>query len=193
MPRRRAALALFALSVGGVGIGLTEFVIAGLLTELADDLGVAISRAGNAVGVHALAVVPRALVITPLLMRRPPKHALTALLAFFIAGNLLSAWAPTYGVMLVGRAVAALAHGGYFGIGAVLAASLVPPAKRASAVAALFAGLTIANVLGVPGGLALIITVRVSARRGGASPHPTATRWWSRHCSCSRSCTRRSR
>ncbi|GEB96310.1 MFS transporter [Microbacterium lacticum] len=152
MTRRKAALALFALSVGGFGIGLTEFVIAGLLTEVATDLGVTISQAGHLVGVYALAVVPGALLITPFLMRRPPKYALAVLLAFFVVGNLLSAWAPTYEVMLAGRIVAALAHGGYFGIGAVLAASLVPPSKRASAVAALFAGLTIANVLGVPAG-----------------------------------------
>lgn len=150
--RRNAALALFALSVGGFGIGLTEFVIAGLLTEVATDLGVTISQAGHLVGAYALAVVPGALLITPFLMRRPPKYALAVLLAFFVVGNLLSAWAPTYEVMMAGRIVAALAHGGYFGIGAVLAASLVPASKRASAVAALFAGLTIANVLGVPAG-----------------------------------------
>ena len=150
--RRNAALALFALSVGGFGIGLTEFVIAGLLTEVATDLGVTISQAGHLVGAYALAVVPGALLITPFLMRRPPKYALAVLLAFFVVGNLLSAWAPTYEVMMAGRIVAALAHGGYFGIGAVLASSLVPASKRASAVAALFAGLTIANVLGVPAG-----------------------------------------
>ena len=150
--RRKAALALLALSVGGFGIGLTEFVIAGLLTEVAGDLGVSISQAGHLVGVYALAVVPGALVITPFLMRRPPKSALVLLLGFFVVGNVLSAWAPSYEVMLTGRIVAALAHGGYFGIGAVLASSLVPSSKRASAVAALFAGLTIANVLGVPAG-----------------------------------------
>ncbi|MGO3505871.1 MFS transporter [Brachybacterium alimentarium] len=150
--RRNAALALFALSVGGFGIGLTEFVIAGLLTEVATDLGVTISQAGHLVGAYALAVVPGALLITPFLMRRPPKYALAVLLAFFVVGNLLSAWAPTYEVMMAGRIVAALAHGGYFGIGAVLASALVPASKRASAVAALFAGLTIANVLGVPAG-----------------------------------------
>lgn len=149
---RTATVALLALSLGGFGIGLTEFVIAGLLTEVATDLGVTISQTGHLVGVYALAVVPGALVITPLLMRWSPKYALALLLAFFVTGNLLSAWAPSYQVMLVGRVVAALAHGGYFGIGAVLASSLVPPTRRASAVAALFAGLTIANVLGVPAG-----------------------------------------
>lgn len=150
--RRRAAWALFALSVGGFGIGLTEFVIAGLLTEVAIDLDVSITAAGHLVGGYALAVVPGALVITPFLMRRPPKDALVVLLGFFVAGNALSAWAPSYEVMLAGRIVSALAHGGYFGIGAVLASSLVPERRRASAVAALFAGLTIANVLGVPAG-----------------------------------------
>ncbi|WP_243752240.1 MFS transporter [Leucobacter weissii] len=141
-----------ALSIGGFGIGLTEFVIAGLLTEVASDLGVTISQAGHLVGAYALAVVPGALIITPFLMRRPPNYALVLLLGFFVAGNLLSAWAPNYEVMFAGRFVAALAHGGYFGIGAVLAGSLVPKDKQASAVAALFAGLTIANVLGVPVG-----------------------------------------
>lgn len=150
--RRSAVWALFALSVGGFGIGLTEFVIAGLLTEVASDLDVSITATGHLVGGYALAVVPGALIITPFLMRRPPKHALAVLLGFFVAGNVLSAWAPGYEVMFAGRIVAALAHGGYFGIGAVLAGSLVPERRRASAVAALFAGLTIANVLGVPAG-----------------------------------------
>ncbi|GAA1182496.1 DHA1 family inner membrane transport protein [Nesterenkonia xinjiangensis] len=145
-------LALLALSVGGFGIGLTEFVIAGLLTEVSTDLDVSISQAGHLVGGYALAVVPGALAITPFLMKRAPKYALVLLLTFFIVGNTLSAWAPNYEVMFAGRIIAALAHGGYFGIGAVIAAALVPEHRRASAVAALFAGLTIANVLGVPAG-----------------------------------------
>ncbi|MCP2234479.1 MFS transporter [Prauserella halophila] len=148
----KAAAALLALSIGGFGIGLTEFVIAGLLTEVATDLEVTVSQAGRLVGGYALAVVPGAVAITPLLMRRPPKYALALLLAFFVVGNALSASAPNYEVMFAGRIVAALAHGGYFGIGAVLAAALVPAHRKASAVAALFAGLTVANVLGVPAG-----------------------------------------
>lgn len=147
---RTASLALFALSLGGFGIGLTEFIIAGMLSEVADDLSVTVSQAGHLVSVYALAVVPGALILTPFLMKRTPKYALAVLLGFFIAGNMLSAWSPSFGVMLCGRILAALAHGGYFGIGAVLAGSLVPEGRRASAVAALFAGLTIANVLGVP-------------------------------------------
>ncbi|WP_084252703.1 MFS transporter [Devriesea agamarum] len=151
-PHQKASFALFALSLGGFGIGLTEFVIAGLLTDIAGDLRVSITAAGHLVGIYALAVIPGALIITPVLMRQPPKYALMVLLGFFVIGNVLSAWAPGYEVMLVARVIAALAHGGYFGIGAVLASSLVPVSKRASAVASLFAGLTIANVLGVPAG-----------------------------------------
>jgi DHA1 family inner membrane transport protein len=148
----KAQLALLALSIGGFGIGLTEFIIAGLLTEVATDLDVSITAAGHLVGAYALAVVPGALIITPFLMRRPPKYALVVLLAFFVVGNVLAAWASNYEIMFTGRVIAALAHGGYFGIGAVLTSSLVPKNKQASAVAALFAGLTIANVLGVPAG-----------------------------------------
>lgn len=122
---RSSGLALTALSVGGFGIGLTEFVIAGSLMEIGTDLGVSVSGAGQLVGVYALAVAPGALILTPLLIRRSPKWALVALLGFFIVGNVLSAWAPGYEVMYAGRIVAALAHGGYFGIGAVLAGSLV--------------------------------------------------------------------
>lgn len=146
----RAKLALFALSIGGFGIGLTEFVIAGLLSEIATDLDVTIPAAGHLVGAYALAVVPGALILTPLLMRRSPKVALVLLLGLFVIGNILSAWSPGYEVMVVGRIVAALAHGGYFGIGAVLAGSLVPNSRQASAISVMFAGLTIANVLGVP-------------------------------------------
>lgn len=152
MARRKVAAGLIALSLGGFGIGLTEFIIAGLLTPVASDLNVTITVAGHLVSVYALAVVPGALAITPLLMRRIPKYSLALLLGVFVIGNTLSAWAPTYEVMFTGRIIAALAHGGYFGIGAVLASSLVSPPKQASAVAALFAGLTIANVLGVPAG-----------------------------------------
>ncbi|WP_226998069.1 MFS transporter [Dermabacter jinjuensis] len=152
LPRRTPALALLALSTGGFGIGLTEFIIAGLLTEVGSDLHVSISAAGHLVGAYALAVAPGALIITPMLMRRTPKLGLVILLGFFVVGSVLSAWSPNYAVMLAGRIISALAHGGYFGIGAMLASSLVSEGKRASAVAALFAGLTIANVLGVPMG-----------------------------------------
>lgn len=150
--RQRMHPGLVALAFGGFGIGLTEFVIAGLLTNVATDLGVSIPTAGHLVSGYALAVVAGALVVTATLLRRPPKSALLVLMVLFILGNALSAWAPTYPVMLAGRIVAALCHGGFFGIGSVLAADLVAPEKKAGAIAIMFGGLTTANVLGVPFG-----------------------------------------
>lgn len=152
---RRLHPGLIALALGGFGIGLTEFSITGLLTDVATDLGVSISAAGGLVTGYALGVVLGAFTVTLLLVRRPPKTALQILLGLFIAGNLLSAVGPTYEVVMAGRIVAALCHGGFFGIGAVLAGRLVTPDRQASAIALMFAGLTVANVLGVPAGTAL--------------------------------------
>ncbi|GAB3744193.1 MFS transporter [Microlunatus parietis] len=143
---------LLALSAGGFGIGLTEFVISGLLSDVAADLRVTIPAAGYLISGYALAVVVGAFAVTAALSRRPPKTALIILLGFFLAGNVLSAWAPTYPVIMAGRIVAALCHGGFFGIGAVLAGTLVSPRRQASAVAVMFGGLTVATVLGVPFG-----------------------------------------
>lgn len=151
-PPRRATAGLVALAIGAFGIGLTEFVIAGLLTEVASDLDVSVPMAGGLVSGYALSVVVGAFTVTLALLRTPPKSALLILFGLFVAGNALSAWSPNYGVALAGRIVAALAHGGYFGIGAVLAAALVPRDRQASAIAIMFAGMTTANVLGVPAG-----------------------------------------
>ncbi|GAA0468029.1 MFS transporter [Paractinoplanes deccanensis] len=148
-------LGLVALAIGGFGIGLTEFVIMGLLPEVAADFGVSSSAAGWLISGYALAVVVGALVLTVATTRLPRKPVLLGLLLLFIAGNLLSAVAPTYQMMLAGRIVAALCHGAFFGIGAVLAAGLVAPQRKAAAVAMMFTGLTAANVLGVPLGTLL--------------------------------------
>ncbi|WP_250034937.1 MFS transporter [Paractinoplanes maris] len=148
-------LGLVALAIGGFGIGLTEFVIMGLLPEVAADFGVSEATAGWLISGYALAVVVGALGLTIATTRLPRKNVLLGLLLLFIAGNLLSAIAPTYEVMLAGRIVAALCHGAFFGIGAVLAADLVAPQRRAFAVATMFTGLTAANVLGVPLGTLL--------------------------------------
>ncbi|WAC67176.1 MFS transporter [Agrococcus sp. SL85] len=145
-------LGLLALALGGFGIGLTEFVIMGLLPEVAADFGVDEAAAGWLVTGYALAVAIGAVVITALALRLPRKATLLGLLVLFIAGNLLSALAPTFDVMLLARVVAALNHGAFFGIGSVLAASLVAPERKAAAVAIMFTGLTAANVLGVPFG-----------------------------------------
>lgn len=147
--------ALLALAISAFGIGTTEFVIMGLLPEVAADFGVSIPSAGLLISGYALGVVVGAPVLTALASRVPRKTVLVALMGLFIAGNVLSALAPSYGLLMTGRVVAALSHGAFFGVGSVVAASLVAPARQASAIALMFTGLTVANVLGVPAGTAL--------------------------------------
>ena len=148
-------IALYALALGGFGIGLTEFVIMGLLPEVAADFGVTETVAGYLISGYALAVAIGAIILTALLSRLDRKKSLLFLMLLFIIGNLLSATGPSYELVMVGRVIAALCHGAFFGIGSVLAADLVAPNKRAGAIAFMFAGLTIANVLGVPFGTLL--------------------------------------
>ncbi|MGP4032972.1 MFS transporter [Pseudarthrobacter sp. 1C304] len=148
-------LGLIALALGGFGIGLTEFVIMGLLPEVAADFRVSEAVAGWLISGYALAVVVGALLLTAAVTRFQRKPVLAVLMVLFIAGNLVSAVAPDYWLMMVGRIIAALAHGAFFGIGAVVAASMVAPAKKAGAIAIMFTGLTAANVLGVPFGTML--------------------------------------
>lgn len=143
-------LALLALAIGAFGIGTTEFVIMGLLPEVAADFGVSIPTAGFLVTGYALGVVLGAPLMTVLGTKVSRKRMLMLLMGLFIAGNVLSAVAPVFGVMLAGRVVASLAHGAFFGIGSVVAADLVAPQKKAYAIAMMFTGLTIANVVGVP-------------------------------------------
>lgn len=143
-------LALVALAIGAFGIGTTEFVIMGLLPEIAAEFGVSIPSAGLLVTGYALGVVAGAPVMTILGTKINRKTMLMLLMGLFIAGNLLSAVAPAFGVMLSGRIVASLAHGAFFGIGSVVAAELVAPDKRAGAIAIMFTGLTVANIVGVP-------------------------------------------
>ncbi|SHF68586.1 MFS transporter [Streptoalloteichus hindustanus] len=143
-------LALLALAVGAFGIGTTEFVIMGLLPEVAADYGVSIPTAGYLVTGYALGVVGGAPLMTILGTRVTRKRMLALLMVLFTVGNALSALAPAFGVMLAGRLVASLAHGAFFGIGSVVAASLVAPHKQAGAIAMMFTGLTVANVVGVP-------------------------------------------
>ncbi|MFD5864709.1 MFS transporter [Agromyces sp. NPDC127015] len=145
-------LGLIALAIGGFGIGLTEFVIMGLLPEVAADFGVSEAAAGWLISGYALAVVVGALGLTAATVRLPRKPVLMGLLVLFIAGNAISAMAPSYELMMTGRIVAALCHGAFFGIGSVVAASLVAPERAAGAIAVMFTGLTAANVLGVPFG-----------------------------------------
>ncbi|BAJ25931.1 MULTISPECIES: MFS transporter [Kitasatospora] len=143
-------LALIALALGAFGIGTTEFVIVGLLPQIAGDFSVSIPSAGMLVTGYALGVVVGAPLMTAAGSRLPRKTMLAVLMALFIAGNLLCAFAGSYTQLMTGRLVAALTHGAFFGIGSVVAAGLVAPARRASAIALMFTGLTVANVLGVP-------------------------------------------
>ncbi len=148
-------IGLIALALGGFGIGLTEFVIMGLLPEVAADFQVSEATAGWLISGYALAVVVGALLLTAAVTRFERKPVLAVLMVLFIAGNLVSAVAPDYLLMMIGRIIAALAHGAFFGIGAVVAASMVAPTKKAGAIAIMFTGLTAANVLGVPFGTML--------------------------------------
>ncbi|GFM95349.1 hypothetical protein Sfulv_01600 [Streptomyces fulvorobeus] len=143
-------LALLALAIGAFGIGTTEFVIMGLLPEVSGDFGVSVPTAGYLVTGYALGVMFGAPLMTALGTRITRKRMLMLLMGLFVLGNLLSAAAPTFGVMLAGRVVASLAHGAFFGIGSVVAAELVAPDKKAGAIATMFTGLTVANVVGVP-------------------------------------------
>ncbi|WP_314648486.1 MFS transporter [uncultured Microbacterium sp.] len=145
-------LGLIALALGAFGIGLTEFVIMGLLPDVAHDFGVTEATAGWLITGYALAVVVGALGLTAATTRLPRKPVLVGLLVLFIVGNALTAIAADYGVAMAGRVVAALCHGAFFGIGSVVAAQLVVPAKKARAISIMFTGLTAANVLGVPFG-----------------------------------------
>lgn len=143
---------LIALALGGFGIGLTEFGIVRLLPEIAADFAVTESVAGLLVSGYALAVAVGAIALTAAFSRAERKKVLLGLVILFIVGNAISALAPTYTFMLIGRIIAALCHGGFFGVGAVVAASMVEDKKKAGAISRMFADLTVANVVGIPFG-----------------------------------------
>jgi DHA1 family inner membrane transport protein len=148
-------LALLALAIASFCIGTTEFVIMGLLPDVASDFGVTIPVAGLLVTGYALGVVFGAPIVAAAVIRVPRRPALLGMVGMFILGNVLCALAPNYAVLLLARIVTAFCHGAFFGIGSVVAADLVAPNRRASAIALMFGGLTLANVLGVPFGTAL--------------------------------------
>ncbi|MYW10003.1 MFS transporter [Streptomyces sp. SID2563] len=143
-------LALLALAVSAFGIGTTEFVMMGLLPDVADDLGTSVPTAGYLVSAYAIGVVIGAPLLTGLGSRVPRKRMLLLLMALFTVGNLASALAPGFGWLIAGRLLAGLPHGAFFGVGAVVASRLVPEGRRARAVATMFLGLTVANIVGVP-------------------------------------------
>jgi len=145
-------LALYALTVGAFGIGVTEFVIMGLLIQVAADLGVSIPTAGLLMTGYALGVFVGAPILTLLTRRLPRKTTLLVLMAIFTLGNVLAAIAPTYAILMGARLVTALAHGTFFGVGSLVAVSLAPPERKAAAISIMFTGLTLATLLGVPFG-----------------------------------------
>jgi DHA1 family arabinose polymer transporter-like MFS transporter len=143
---------LAPLALGGFGIGMTEFVMMGILPDIAGGLHITIPQAGYLISAYALGVVVGAPTLVGLLARRPPKHVLIAFMLLFAAFNALSAFSPNFHVMMLCRFMAGLPHGAFFGVGAVVASRLADEGKAAAAVATMFAGLTLANVLGVPVG-----------------------------------------
>ncbi|WP_432116846.1 MFS transporter [Streptomyces sp. bgisy032] len=143
-------LALLALAVGAFGIGTTEFVMMGLLPDVADDLGISIPSAGHLVSAYALGVVVGAPLLAAVTARMSRRTVLIGLMGLFVAGNALSALAPDNGWLLAARFLSGLPHGAFFGVGAVVATNMVAPERRARSVSLMFLGLTVANVAGVP-------------------------------------------
>ena len=145
-----AGWTLLALAIGAFGIGTTEFSPMGLLPVIADGVDVSIPTAGLLISAYAIGVMVGAPLMTLAFSRFGKRTALILLMSIFTIGNLMSAMAPGYFTLLAARLVTSLNHGAFFGLGAVVAASVVPKEKQASAVAAMFMGLTIANIGGVP-------------------------------------------
>jgi len=141
---------LLALAAGAFGIGVTEFAPMGLLPVIATDLGVSIPSAGLLISAYALGVVLGAPLMTLATGRVPRRTLLIGLAGIFTIGNALSALVDNYALLMIARIITSLNHGAFFGVGAIVAAGLVPPDRKAGAVAAMFMGLTIANVVGVP-------------------------------------------
>lgn len=150
VPARHANLAIFALSIGGFAIGTGEFVSMGLLPNIATGVNVSIPSAGHVISAYAIGVMAGAPLIAAFTAKWPRRRLLVALMALFALGNLASALAPGYHSLIAARFLAGLPHGAFFGIGAVVGASLVPANKRAWAFSMMMAGLTVANVVGVP-------------------------------------------
>ncbi len=145
-----AGRVLFALAIGAFGIGTTEFTPMGLLPVIAQGVDVSIPSAGMLITAYAIGVMIGAPIMTLLFSRFGKRTALMSLMLIFTIGNLLSAFAPGYATLLLSRLITSLNHGAFFGLGAVVAASVVPREKQASAIAAMFMGLTVANIGGVP-------------------------------------------
>ncbi len=149
-PCRHVNLAILAMAIGGFAIGTTEFVTMGMLPEIAAGVGITIPTAGHVVSAYALGVVVGAPLIATLAARLSRKSVLLWLMVAFAAGNIASSMADSYPLLMLTRFLSGLPHGAFFGIGAVVVASLVPIHRRTWAVSMMLAGLTVANIVGVP-------------------------------------------
>ncbi len=146
---------LLALAAAAFAIGTSEFIIMGLLPDLARSFAISIPRAGLLVSAYALSVTLGSPLLALALARTNRKTALLTLLGVFVMGNALCAIAPSYALLMAARVLTALCHGAFFGIGSIVASTVVPRERRSQAIAIMFSGLTLANVLGVPAGTAL--------------------------------------
>ncbi|MFW3171403.1 MFS transporter [Geodermatophilus sp. CPCC 206100] len=141
---------LLALAIGAFGIGTTEFVVMGMLPQIADGLGVSVSAVGMLISAYAIGVVVGAPTLTAFGVRFSSRQTLVGLMVVFVVGNALSAFAPTYETLTAARVLTALSHGAFFGVGAVAARRLVSPDRATQAISLMLTGLTLANVIGVP-------------------------------------------
>lgn len=147
---RNTKTSLITLCLGGITLGMTEFMMMGVLPDVSRTLGITIPAAGNLIAVYALGVIIGAPVMVGVLGKYPPKKVLIGLMITVAAGNILFSLAPTYTLLLLARFLVGLPHGAFFGIGAVVASKLADPGSEAKSVSVMFAGLTIANIIGVP-------------------------------------------
>ncbi|NMH67960.1 MFS transporter [Bacillus sp. RO3] len=148
----KSLIALISLAISAFAIGTTEFVIVGLLQTVASDLSISVTKAGTLVSGYAAAIAIGTPIVTAMTSRLPKKGLLLGLLAIFIAGNALSAFADTYSLLLISRIITAVAHGVFFAIASTVATEIVPKGKQAQAISIMFTGLTVATILGVPFG-----------------------------------------
>lgn len=148
-------LAIYALALAAFAIGSAEFIVSGILPPLATDLAVSIPAAGMLVTVYAIGVAIGGPVLTVMTARYSPRSILVAALLLFAVSQILCAIAPDYQLLLVARVIAACGHGVFFGAGNVVVTRLVPVERRGSAFALFIGGITVANLLGLPGGAAI--------------------------------------
>lgn len=149
---KKYPIAIWMLAIGAFAIGMTEFVIMGLLPNIAHDFKVTVSQAGQLITGYALGVAIGGPILVMLTIKLNRKYLLILLMSIFIIGNIAASFSTSYGFMMTARIITSLAHGSFFGIGSILAANMVQPQYRASAMALMFMGLSLSNILGVPFG-----------------------------------------